>query len=68
MESPSLTPAFRGKVNKQSGMFVTVRRNVQLLTGICMGLEALPERFNAGVCLDGLEETLNSFSGDTVFG
>src|SRR4029434_4083735 len=28
MESPSLTPAFRGKVHKQSGMFVTVRREM----------------------------------------
>ena len=28
MESPSLTPAFRGKIHKQSGMFVTVRREM----------------------------------------
>src|SRR4029434_10389856 len=37
MEAPSLTPAFRGKVHKQSGMFVTVRREMfsfsQGLTG-----------------------------------
>ena len=37
MKSPSLTPAFRGKVHKQSGMFVTVRRNVQLLTVLLLG-------------------------------